>query len=243
MTNSVRLHNTSDFLKSGELVPNILHLIASGNGGQDEIAVQFAYDATETSLDSYDAAKFYSDMQVPQLSTYTSVDNTALSITGLPNSENSSIVPLRFEMDYTGEITFSASAVESFNNSTSIKLEDKQLSQLIDLRTTPNYTFTHTPGDANDRFVLHFGSVLGTGDEQAELAGRVTVSGNQIYVEYPSSASKQLKAAIYDSQGRAISQFKLNGAGQKNVSITSSGVYFVKLWLDGGVETHKIVVL
>ena len=241
MTNSVRLPNTTDFLKSGELAPNILHLTASGNGGQDEIAIQFSYDATETSLDTYDAAKFYSDMAVPQLSTYTSVDNTALSITGLPNNENTSIVPLRFEMDFTGEITFQASAIESFNNSTIIKLEDKQLSQILDLRTTPTYTFTHTPTDSPERFALHFGGVLGLENTVTEKLSTITVSGSTIYLNYPAS-NASIYATLFDVQGRLLKRMQLSNAGQDNFSISTDGIYILKLSLPSGTETHKIVV-
>ena len=243
MNNSVRLINTTAFLKSGEIVPNVLNLTASGNDGQDEIAVQFADDATSGYDSKYDAAKFYGDKTVPQLSSYTADDASLLSISGLPAGQTSTIVPLHLDMDYKGDLTFTAKGIESFNE-TSIQLEDKQLAQMIDLNINPVYTFNHTPTDALDRFVLHFSSIQ-TGIVKPGVASlsKVTTSGHEIYLQYPSASSSNLMATVYDLQGRVINQFKLSGKGNDHISIPTSGAYLVKLNLPSVVETHKIVVL
>ena len=243
MNNSVRLINTTAFLKSGEIVPNVLNLTASGNDGQDEIAVQFADDATSGYDSKYDAAKFYGDKTVPQLSSYTADDASLLSISGLPAGQTSTIVPLHLDMDYKGDLTFTAKGIESFNE-TSIQLEDKQLAQMIDLNINPVYTFNHTPTDALDRFVLHFSSIQ-TGIVKPGVASlsKVTTSGHEIYLQYPSASSSNLMATVYDLQGRVINQFKLSGKGNDHISIRTFGAYLVKLNLSSGVETHKIVVL
>ena len=244
MNNSVRLNNnTQAFLKSATASTNILHLVAAGNGGQDEIALQFAADATNSSADKYDAIKFYGTMSMPQLSSYTASDANLLSISGLPAIQSSSVVPLRFNMDFTGEVVFTANGVGTFNE-TSIQLEDKQLTQMIDLNSNPVYTFYHTPTDALDRFVLHFSSIqTGIAKPGAASLSKVTTSGNEIYLHYPSASSGKLMATVYDLQGRVISQVKLSGTGNDHISIRTSGAYLVKLNLSSGVETHKIVVL
>ena len=243
MNNSVRLHDSKAFMKSGEIVPNILHLVATGNDGQDEIAVQFADDATTSSLDKYDAIKFYSDLSVPQLSSYTAEDASLLSITGLPSGEGSTVVPLHFDMEFTGEITFTASAMESFDAGSPIRLEDKQLSQFIDLRTNPVYSFSHSPADAADRFALYFGSALGISKPENPVLSNVSVSGNEIYVDYPVSAQNEVDAAVYDLQGRQLKQVRLSNTGHDHISIPTPGVFLLKLGLHSGTETHKLVVL
>ena len=155
MDNAVRLHDFSVFLKSSNLVPDVLHLLAVGAKGQDEIAIQFADDATFFHNDIFDAKKFYGSMSVPQLSTYTNEDESLLSISCIP-ANGTTVIPLRFEMNYSGQITFRASGMQSFQNVTSIQLEDKQLAQLTDLGTNPIYQFNYTPADNTDRFALHF---------------------------------------------------------------------------------------
>ncbi len=241
LNNDVRLHDTKDFLKSGETVPDVLHIIAAGNEGQNEIAIQFADDATINGNDNLDAIKFYSDMTVPQFSSFTSSDPSLLTINAIPYSEESAIVPLRFDMDFTGEITFTASGMESFENNSSIKLEDKQLAQLVDLRKNPVYTFNHAPTDSPERFALHFGGVLGLENPVTENLSTITVSGSTIYLNYPAS-NTSIYATLFDVQGRLIKRMQLSNAGQDNFSISTDGIYILKLSLPSGTETHKIVV-
>ncbi len=242
MNNEVRLDDDKAFMKSVEIVPNIFHLTTTSDNGQDEIAIQFAYDATNLSIDKYDAIKLYSALTVPQLSSYTAEDGKLLSISGLPFIETSTIVPLRLEMSTTSQLTFTASALESFETGVAIQLEDKQLAQLIDLRLNPIYTFNHTPEDAGDRFALHFGSVLGI-DDSKSLQSKITVSGHEIYMKYSAETNNKSFVGVYDIQGRMINKISLSGSGSDHISIKTTGVYLIKLYLSTGVETHKIVVI
>lgn len=243
MDNSVRLNNTTSFLKSTEISANILNLVVAGNDGQDEIAIQFAEDATNAADDKYDAAKFCSYNTVPQLSTYTAADLSPLSISGLPAGNSATVVPMLLDMDYTGDLTFTAKGMESFSGS-SIELEDKQLNQLINLGTNPVYTFFHTPADDKDRFVLHFNSVMmGNTKPLPQLLCNVTALNHEIFVQYAPATRGELTAVVYDTQGRLITQVKLSGSGNDRFNIRASGAYLVRLILPSGVETHKVVIL
>jgi hypothetical protein len=239
---SARLNNNAQvFLKSGQTISNSLHLTANANNGQDEVIVVFTDGGTDSSKDKYDAIKLYSELTVPQLSTHTTIDEAALSINTLPFTEAQTIVPVKLDLDYTGEVLFTASGIESFESGTDIKLEDRLLSKFVDLRSTPAYTFTHTAGDANDRFVLHFGSVLGVEDTESQLLSKVSVSNKTIYLNYPANSMKQT-AVLYDIQGRLIKQIQLSNSGYDQISIASEGVYVLKINLSSNTETHKIVV-
>lgn len=241
MANNVRLHDSKAFLKSGETAPDVLHLIAAGNDAQNEIAIQFADNATANGGDDLDAVKFYSDMVVPQLSTFTATDPSLLSINALPYPEGNTEVPLHFDMDFSGDLTFTASGMESFENSTTIKLEDKQLNSLADLRANPVYSFSHTPTDSPERFVLHFGGVLGIDNPPTDKLSNITVSGNTVYMDYPASNSI-MYAAVYDVQGKLINRVKLSNGGSDHICIQTDGIYILKLSLPTGTETQKIVV-
>jgi hypothetical protein len=243
MDNSVRLNDTKDFLKSGNTVPNVLHLIASGNEAQDEIAIQFRQDATSISDDDFDAVKFYSDMSVPQLSSCTSADAKLLSINALPFTDDNIQVPLRLDTDFTGELTFTAKGIESFESGTSVKLEDRQLNNMIDLCINPVYLFNHTPGDATDRFVLHFGNALGVDNPAIAQSGKVIVSDHAVYIAYPVSSTSDFNVSVYDMQGRLINNTQLNNSGHTLISISTEGTYILKLCLPTGIETYKIIVL
>jgi hypothetical protein len=245
MNDNVRIHNSSQgFLKNSDAIANSLRLNIEGNSSADEILVNFAFDATTGYDSQYDAEKFTGPETSPQLSAL-NVSNDKYSIIGLPLSSDETMLPLNLNMNYSGELAFTASQLESFTTETSIKLEDKQLAKTIDLRSTPTYSFTHTTDDADDRFVLHFGSVLGFDDNHALLTSSVTVNGKQISVSYPiTSNKKHLSASIFDTQGRLLKQVSLNGTGNDSFTLSeTSGVYLLRLTLPSGNETHKIVVL
>lgn len=245
MNDNVRIHNSAQgFLKNSDAIANSLRLNIEGNSSADEILVNFAFDATTGYDSQYDAEKFTGPETSPQLSAL-NVSSDKYSIIGLPLSSDETVLPLNLNMNFSGELTFTASQLESFTTETSIKLEDKQLAKTIDLRSTPTYSFTHTPDDADDRFMLHFGSVLGFDDNHALLTSSVTVNGKQISVSYPiTSNKKHLSASIFDTQGRLLKQVSLNGTGNDSFTLSeTSGVYLLRLTLPGGNETHKIVVL
>lgn len=239
--NTVRVHDTKKFIKSAAAIDNLLHLNIKSDTASDGVAIRFAYDATTGHDNDYDLEKFYGSLTSPQLSSIS--DNEELSINGLPNSNGSTVVPLKLIMNYTGELTFTASGSESFLSGTSIELEDQQLSRMIDLGVNPVYIFTHTPQDASDRFKLHFGSVLGISNPEIPLLSKVTVSGHEIYLEYPTTNRVELIASVYDLQGRLLERVRLNNTGRDHIRIDTSGAYMVKLLLPSGNETHKLVVL
>jgi hypothetical protein len=238
--NTVRTLNTKSFLKSTKEIANVLHLAVSSDSARDGIAVRFADDATTGHDRKYDAVKFYGSLYSPQLSS-TNGDEE-LSINALPNSEGSTVVPLKLAMDHSGILTFTASGMESFNNVTSIELEDKQLSQMLDLRTNPLYQFTHTTQDAADRFALHFGTVLGIDNPVIAKLSKVIVSDHNIYMEYPESQKNNLFASVYDIQGKLINQIQLSNSGHDHLSISNDGIFILKMNLPTGSETHKIIV-
>jgi hypothetical protein len=244
MTNAVRLHDPKIFLKSGTSVPNVLHLIVSGNSGQDEIAIQFMQDATNASGDTYDALKFYSSTAVPQLCSFTSNDDLPLSINGLPMSDETLVVPLRFNMEYTGEVTFTASGMESFGIGKSIQLEDQMLDKTIDLRVNPVYIFDHQAANDPLRFRLHFAGAFGISQQPVEKQSNVYISGNDIYISYKPIANIKQTAEIFTVLGQRIGQYHLSGTGSDKILMeqSSPGIYLVRLTLAAGMETHEIIV-
>lgn len=239
-TNAVRVHNTKNFLKGSEDIPNVLHLVVKSNAAGDGIAVRFADDATIGFDNNYDLEKFYGTLSSPQLSIVS--DAGELCIDALPFSPYATLVPLKLAMDYSGELSFTAGGTELFSNDIPIQLEDKQISRFIDLRTNPVYSFIHTPQDEAGRFALHFGSVLGIGDSKSPLLSKVVVSGHEVSVYYPAASNGASMLTVYDMQGRIIYASGLNKNGQNQFSLPVSGLYLVKVELLSGVEVTKILI-
>ncbi len=240
MSNGVRVHDSKAFLKSGSQVKDILHLKATANSAQDEIAIAFKEGATIYSTDDYDAAKFYGSNKAPQLSSFSNDDASLLSINVLPYAGGTTIVPIHFEMDYTGDIVFTALGVESFYGGQPIKLEDRLLNKLVELTVNPAYTFHHEPSDRSDRFRLIFNGVTGTGEPQNEMLSSVYFVGNDLYLKYP-NVKGHSKAEICNTIGQIVGQFDLLGSEMHYSLQAVPGVYFVKLCLSKGIEIHKVV--
>jgi len=66
-------------------------------------------------------------------------------------------VPMHFSCGYNTEYSLSFFDIESFEYGTEIWLEDKQVGgDWVSVNDNPDYTFTATPDDLEDRFVIHF---------------------------------------------------------------------------------------
>ncbi len=242
MTNAVRLHSAKAFMKTA--LPDVLHIIASANAGQDEIAIQFTADATKAANDAFDAVKFYSSLNVPQLSSFTPEDATLLSISGLPYAQGTIVIPLRFEMNYSGQVEFTASGLESFANGQSIKLEDRLLNEMTDLNANPVYTFIHQPGDDLNRFRLHVSGVTGIPEPETALHSHVYLAGNELYISSEAGMERPVKVTIYTLLGQPIDSYSLSGSGDDHHLLQAiPGVYLVRLGTAKRAETHRIVVL
>ncbi|MEI8049749.1 MAG: hypothetical protein WCI92_20425, partial [Bacteroidota bacterium] len=166
MDNRVRVHNSVSFLKDNGIIPNLLRIRSTVNDGIDETTVRFTESATSGFDSEWDAYKLAGGPDAPQLSSVAS-DNTNLSINSLPVEGGNITLPLKFSYFTAGDVTFTASGMETFEKNGPIYLEDQLLNKIINLRLNPTYTFSYQPGNAIDRFVLHFSGVNGTKDISA----------------------------------------------------------------------------
>lgn len=243
MDNRVRKHdNSRTFMKSGDAVPNVLHLSAAANGVTDEIAIRFSPEATTGFDGEYDASKMAGFPDKPMLSAMPA-ENLWLSICSLPTSSDATVVPLQFTMDTTLPVTLTASGFETFDPAVSIKLEDVSMNITTDLRLMPSYTFYHAVTDLPGRFKLHFGGITGIQDQPVTVPTEVHVNGNDIFIKYDATTARY-QGSVYDIQGRMLRSFALSGAGYDRFTLNAGpGIYFVRLNLPSGANTTKIVIL
>lgn len=243
MTNSVRVHNAKAFMKNGtELNANELHLFAEVNGIKDEIAVRFAADVTANFDKHADAYKMFGYSETPQLYSVTP-DGTQLSINSLPFTTGNVIVPLAFSLNATTDITFTASGMESFYESIPMYLEDLTTGTITDLRANPVYTFSHTAGEAGNRFRLRFKGVTGTPEQPTTTPGHVFVSQGKLFVDIPAMQQSMATLSVFDALGRQLISRKevLQGIVQLPAP-TAPGVYIVRVMAGNISFTGKVVV-
>lgn len=239
---TAKTHSSQAYYKTTEATSNLLRLKTSANTFADEIIVQFRPDATTGYDAAMEAIKMTGQQEAPQLSA-TSADGENLSINALPFSSEDVIVPLNFSLVPAGEVTFTASGIESFESSVPMYLEDLAQSKVINLREQANYTFSHSGGDAGQRFQLRFKGVNNTPDQPTATEGSVFVSQGYLYIEVPSMQQTTVRVRVYDALGREFSEGKYTHSGLLQLPApTATGVYVVRVQSGNKVFTAKVVV-
>jgi len=225
---TARVIDAKPFLKSSNIATNLLRLKANGNNYSDEIIVRFRFDATTGYDAQMESKKMLGLSDAPQLSSVAD-GNAQLSINSLPLNQSDVVVPLNFSLNATTDVTFDASGMDSFIGSIPIYLEDLELNKVVDLRTDPVYTFSHTSGSANNRFVIRFMGVTGT-PEQLEAKGNVFISNGKLFVDVPSMNQSEVTVGVYDALGRQLISNKMVINGVTEItSPSATGVYIVRV--------------
>ena len=230
MNNSVRVHNAQSFWKEEEQISNFIRIksVAASNSAFDELVVRFMEGATTSFDPEFDANKLTGGANAPQFSSVTA-DNINLAINSLPLSAGPVVVQLAFSFSSTSEVTFTASGMDSFNPNTTIYLEDKALTKMINLGQEPVYTFSYQGGRANNRFTLHFNRITGVQENNGSASGRAFISNGRIYLEVPSMQGQLAQITVYNTLGQVIrSEHQIiNGIISIEASM-STGVYVVQ---------------
>jgi len=229
MTNAVCTHVSPPFLKKEPLIENLLRIKSKAaiNNAHDEIIVHFMENATTGFDPEFDGSKLQGGSDAPQFSSV-AADNSELCINSMPFSSGETIVPLHFSFSKTGEISFTASELESFTAGISIYLEDLVQNNVVNLRQQPVYNFTYHPGDAVDRFRLRFNGSIGVYD-RSEGNGRAFISNGKLFIEVPGMEGQLAKITVFNMMGQVISstQAVMNGVARVEAP-QGSGIYIVE---------------
>ena len=226
---NVRVHNSVSFMKSNENIPDLLKIHADAGTASDEIVVRFADGATSGFDGEWDAFKMTGGENAPQMSTMTA-DDIALAINSLPLSSEQVIVPLNFAFNATSDVSFTASGMESFNPATTIYLEDKALTKMVNLRQEPVYTFSYQSGSTSDRFILHFNGVTGVQENTTAVSGRAFISNGRIYLDVSSMQGQLASITVYNALGQIIrsQQQMINGISSIEAPL-AKGIYIIHI--------------
>jgi hypothetical protein len=241
IANNSRVHYPRNFLKNNVENSGLLRINAIANNFQDEIVVAFK-DGWSSGADNADVDKMFGSDEAPQLYCLNSEYNK-LSINAMPPLEAKTTIPLNFSLNVDAEVTFTASAIESFPESTSIYLEDNFLSTTIDLRTNPVYTFNHFEGIAENRFQLIFDDAT-IGTEDIGVSGsRIYVHDEFIFVDIPDMQQSKAFISLYDATGRLLHNFTEVLHGQIKVPAPKvKGVYILRVSGSLRTFTGKLII-
>jgi hypothetical protein len=157
LDNGARNHSvTGSKLKSSSTgnASNVIRITSANNSSRDGAVIYFSSQSAEE-LDKGDSEKRFNDSElVPEI--YTRIGNTATAINGGTQlDETSRTIPLSVRNKVADDVTL-AFNLAMFSADYSVKLEDKLTGDMVDLKSSPDYTYTPAAvGDVHDRFVLH----------------------------------------------------------------------------------------
>ncbi|KAF0199241.1 MAG: hypothetical protein FD170_3928 [Bacteroidetes bacterium] len=239
ISDDARSHSGKDtYYKSGQSVPGSMSLTVSTNGKKDETFIHFNNQATTAFDGEYDAYKLKSySSEVPKIYTIGS-DNNELAINGLPELSGDMTIPVYFEAAIEGTYTLTANLEQL--QGTQVLLEDKTENTTRNISQNPVYTFSASPGENANRFILKFGSV-GIGDIDPDADIKIYTVDKNIVINAPESS--KLDITVYNLTGQLMLSSKSNG-GQITLPAgnLSKGVYLVSVVNNGKVVNRKIVI-
>lgn len=243
MNNAARVHNSEAFLKSSADEPsNLLRIHAEGgsNSYYNDISVYFDKSRSGAYEPGFDAERYSGFGYAPQI--YTTIPGYELTVNALPDTTAQMSVPMGFTESLAGTYTITASNLESFDLTTGISIQDLKESITQDLRTNPVYTFSHSPANDPNRFLLLF-SNLHTGTPVHPGTSDITVysSNGDIYVGNLSGANTGGTLVVYDMIGKEVFRSALeNTAVNKFKTDLPAGYYIARVITPNQTVSRKV---
>jgi PKD repeat protein len=146
----------------------------------DEFVVAFNEDAVADYETTYDALKFYSDSDVPNISTQSN-DLTNLSINALPLGEGNLNIPVMLHAPLGGDFILYRHEFPTMETMACIAIEDLETSIVYDLAEVDSIAFTTEPVEEEIRFMIHVGGTISATHADVlchgDLSGEITATG------------------------------------------------------------------
>jgi len=240
LTNSVRRHYPTIFLKSVQGIFNRLKIVASIPDYTDEAIVKFN-DEGSSREDDFDSRKLFGLGSVPQL--YSLAGDLKLAINSLPVSLPEVTVPLCFQLDHDQSCTLDFSGVETFYSTANISLEDLVTGEWTDLSTHSQYNFLHVKGNRADRFLLHFGEFTPIDDPANETTFNVYLSNGLITIQAPGLEGQVAEIVIINPLGQQYALYRQTISNLTQVPAPRfAGVYLVRVTTGNKQFIKKIII-
>jgi hypothetical protein len=231
--------NTTSYLKSTTSTKYpTLKLETCFNGKTDETAIVFSEDADLDETDIFDTDKKLTTSpgfcQVFSLS-----NNKKLAINGLPPSQAEISIPLGYQTDSTGTVTFSIKDNTLSSNSRVI-LEDKVTGNFTELSTVNSCQLNiQTTGINNNRFVLH---ISGSGDVTTDI--KKTLNNKNCYfytnnfeiVTYIGTLIHPT-FKLFNANGKLLKSGIMNSESENRIKVSGKGMFI--LVVESEKEQHE----
>jgi hypothetical protein len=219
-----RKHDPQTWYKSES--NSVLKLQLSGDQdlGYDKTSISFNDHASEGFDQDLDFYKMRSNPIVPQIFTLNE-DAKEHNTLAIQQPNNEKIIPLNVHIGYDGiykiEVIENTTIFES-----PIYLKDKKTGDLINLSNNPEYSFTGTLDEAEDRFLLYFNSSVGIDETDFNDEVLVFTQNQNIHISMASEMNDM--AYIYDLSGKLIHSFPIQTKTHIENTRLIKGAYILK---------------
>ncbi|MDO9254724.1 MAG: T9SS type A sorting domain-containing protein [Bacteroidales bacterium] len=139
----------------------------------------------------------------------------------------------------TATYTIQIEGINSFEPSVPISLYDLKMETSVDLHLNPKYSFTASPGDAENRFKLRFATVTGRNEMDVK---EINISATKGIIHVNCEGTNSGKVYVYSAAGQLLATSVLT-SGETSLRVASTGIYLVKVVNGKTSHTRKLVVL
>jgi hypothetical protein len=224
--------STAKFLRSAnyEITDELLiETTDNETGGYDRLCIVFRNSAALQSGDPFDAVKIFNRSGgVNQIYTRSS-DDKDMTVSVIPPTTEK--LPLYFMPALLPQqVTLKVERLNSLLSVGYVILEDTKTGALTDLLRTPTYSFTSSPSDRQERFVLHFTPASATAAESVNRpAPYAFYEEGLIQIHGLRESDRGSELDVFDMQGRLIHRQRLTETTPCLIrKDLNQGVYMVK---------------
>ena len=216
--------------------PQYIRLSLSNGSYKDDLVVMLQEGATDDFDSGLDARK----LKNPNLSFFSLMEGEELSIQAISNDFDEAVIPLAYEVVASGEYTIRVDELENLPSHLEISLLDLETGTEYNLRSQDQIevglSMTHSERQVYSLVIR--AQVLGEGAPDQETI----VYADESLIKVLSDQSV-LSFSVFDLNGRVVNyQEGVNAQEFSTAQPPQPGVYVIRLELENGKTTHKIVI-
>ncbi|NPA35514.1 MAG: hypothetical protein GXO47_01575, partial [Chlorobi bacterium] len=229
---------------------DVLRLTFDNGNAYDEVVLAFRSYGTVNEITNYDSEKRFGSTSIPNVYALKGDRKTVISV--YPETMDNDTVHIGYKYDSSNMLTIKATNIQDFTTLQDVYLYDKKENVEVNLRETPEYTFTAVSGEEVDRFELYFTHVA-TGFENSiknsALSGDIQIygTGNNAIVKVSSeilaSANGDGVIRVYSSVGSLLKEIKLTDIKSTIRLPAHHGIYIIEVHAGDNVKTGKVTVM
>ncbi len=214
---------------------------AIGNSYSDIAYLNFNQNATPFFDSNFDAYKLFGIDEAPQVYTILPSINTKLSINVTDVINNNLSIPIGFKVGVAGNYKIKFENFSSFLPNVNFFLYDFKTTNVVNLRNSPDYSFTSSPNDIAERFVLSFVDPTYI-NELVDNDVSLSNENNKLYI-YFGNIKSNINIKLFNMLGQQVKNITFKNT-QKCFFDTNylNGCYIIQINVDNKIYNKKVVI-